>query len=140
MPIVRLVTDGEPDEEVISISLENKPKILSDIWRALPSLRKEMRKKWPTLTNVEIRHRVPPRLKNPVDVTQHNYYLVQAWVADARLVLAAIFTSQVAVEFAKEVIRPSAKEVGEYLRRWVRKFTASKSRKKVKAPTRKKRR
>jgi len=119
---VRLVTDGEPDEDVISISLENKPKIISDVRRALPSLRREMRKKWPTLANVEIRHRVP-RLKNPVDVTLYNH----AWIADARLILAAVFTSQVAADFAKEVLKPSAQEIGEYLKRWVRKVAKPKS-------------
>jgi len=124
---VRLVTGGEPDEQVISVSLGNKPKIISDIRRALPSLRKQMRKRWPTLTNVEIRPRVPPRLKNPVDVTQYNH-LTYAWVTDARVILAAIFTSQVAADFAKEVLKPSAQEVGEYLRRWVRKFTKPKLR------------
>ena len=123
---VRLVTGGEPDEQVISVSLGNKPKIISDIRRALRSLRKQMRKRWPTLTNVEIRPRVPPRLKNPVDVTQ--YYVAHAWIADARLILAAIFTSQIAVDFAKEALKPSAKEVGEYLLRWLRKFTKPKSR------------
>ena len=123
---VRLVTGGEPDEQVISVSLGNKPKIISDIRRALPSLRKQMRKRWPTLTNVEIRPRVPPRLKNPVE----EHFVTR--LTDVRLILAAIFTSQIAVDFAKEALKPSAKEVGEYLLRWLRKFTKPKSRRRTK--------
>jgi hypothetical protein len=122
---VRLITGGESDEEVISVSLENNPKILFDVRRALPSLRREMRKRWPTLSDVQIRHRLP-RVKNPVD--PH----ASALLTDARVILAAIFTSQIAAEFTKEVIRPPAKEIGEYLRRWVQRFTKSKSRRRTK--------
>jgi hypothetical protein len=126
---VRLVTDGKPDGEIVSVPLRDDPAVVSAIRRSLPKLRRDMRKRWPMLTDLQIRQK--QRLRNPAG------HASAFMLADVRMVLAAIFTSQIAVEFAKEVIRPSAKEVGEYLRRWVQKFTKPKS--KGKRKTRKRR-
>lgn len=116
MPIVRLVSDGVPNTEVVSISLEETPVVLSDIRRALPMLKKDMQKKWPTLSDVHISY-TQPRIKNPID------YKLSALLIDGSLRLAASFVLGVA---GREIIKPPAQEIGKYLRRWVQKFTKSK--------------
>ena len=113
MPIVRLVTDGDPNAEVVSVSLDNPRIDVSKIRRALPKLQKDMREKWPNLNDVYLSH---PRIKNPIDSnTLHSLWMP--------LHLAASFILGVA---GKEIIKPPAQEVGEYLRRWVKKFTKPK--------------
>lgn len=120
-PIVRLVSGGEPREDVF-ISLERSPVVIAEVRRALPQLKKELRKKWP-VEGIQIETRLP-RLKNPCDLSE---VLETACVG-------------LLVSFVLPGVRAASKKVGEaigdeiskHVRRWIR--TIGKSR-----PTRRRR-
>jgi hypothetical protein len=137
-PLVRLV-GGEGPRETISVSLEHTELVLADLRGALPALERELRKKWPTLVRVEIED-IVPRRKNPIDTTSVRQYAT--YMASAGLHLVAIFAAVAAARagaaFGKEAITPPAKEVGEFLRQWVQKFTKTKKQKRRRTQTTKK--
>lgn len=61
-PIVRLVNGGDLCETLF-VPLERIPVVLADVHRALPQLKKELRKKW-AVEYVEIENKISRR-KNP---------------------------------------------------------------------------
>jgi hypothetical protein len=114
-PIVRLVSGGEPREEVF-VSLERTPVVIAEVRRTLPQLEKDLRKKWP-VESVRIESRLP-RLRNPCDLSQ---------VLDTACV-------GLLVSFVLPGVRAASKKVGEaigdeiskHVRRWIRAIGKSK--------------
>jgi hypothetical protein len=121
MTIVRLVGGGDddPDSEKIRISLDGSNVNISEVRRGLPQLQKELRNKWPMILEVRIERAEPLRLRNPIDPTSAREYATHSTVGAVYL----------AVVLAKEMLTPPAKEIGAYLRRWVRAKTKKKKRK-----------
>lgn len=122
-PILLLLSDSAPDTKVVSVSLEHTPIVLSDIRQALPNLKKVMRKKWPALNDVYISHSLPRGIRSHLDRIPRLVGLR----ADAPLCLAASFALGVG---GRKSTKPPSREIEEYLRCWIQKFTKSKPNKK----------
>lgn len=115
-PIVRLVTCGEPCEEVF-VSLERNPAMLADVRQNLPRLKKELRKKWP-VDNVQIENRIP-RLRNPYDPSQ----IVEA----ACVGLLVSFTLPAVRAVSRKVGEAIGDEIARHVRRWIRSIGKSRT-------------
>jgi hypothetical protein len=117
MPTIIIAGTQTPTGE-IAISIERTPLVLAELRKALPTLRRDLRERWPVLS-VGIENRIPRR-RNPIDPSEV--------VRTACIVLAIRFGYEVAGEAGKKVGKTIGTEVSKYLRRWLKGF--SKRRKK----------
>lgn len=111
MPTILLVGGREPKANV-DISLERTPLVLAELRKALPALKRDLRKRWPVLS-VGIENRIPRR-RNPINPS--------AVVTTACIVLAVRFGYEVSSESGKEIGKTIGKEVSKYLRQWLKSF------------------
>lgn len=111
MPTILLVGPQKPTGDV-EISLERTPLVLAELRKALPALKRDLRKRWPVLY-VGIENRIPRR-RNPIDPSEV--------VRTASIVLAVKFSYEVVGEAGKEIGKTIGKDVSKYLRRWLKSF------------------
>jgi hypothetical protein len=108
-PIVRLANGGDL-YETLFVSLERTPVVLADVRRALPQLKKELRKKWP-VEYVEIENRIPRR-KNPYSPTEI--------VTGACIGLVVTFSVAIAKAAGTTIGKTLGDEISAHVRRWIR--------------------
>ncbi len=119
MPIVRLHGPGpEPDNEVF-VSLEHTPVVMADIRAGLPQLKQALSDRWP-IERVEIENRLP-RMRNPIDASQLGR--LPEIMADAGVGIAILFFAEAARAAGKKLGDTAGKEIGEYVRGWIKNVT-----------------
>jgi hypothetical protein len=122
-PTIRLVSggpEGEPEE--VFVSIEHIPVVLADLRRSLPSLQKELKKKWP-VEHVGLHERRPFR-NNPYDPSQI--------VVPAAVGLVITFTYAAAKAAGAKIGDGVGKEIAELVHRWLRGKPKAKRRKRHK--------
>jgi hypothetical protein len=109
--LVRLVRggDSEYESDEVFVSIESIPVVLADLRRCLPSLQKELKKKWP-VKHVEIQEK-RPRRKNPYDPSQI--------VAPVAIGLAITFSYAAAKAAGTKVGDGLGEEITERVRKWL---------------------
>jgi hypothetical protein len=105
----RLITDRDRD---VFVSVEQTRLALSDVRRALPQLRSELRRKWP-IQEVELENRVPPR-RNP--------YTPAAIAGVACVGIAVRFGLSAAQAAGKKVGDVMGQEIAEHVQGWIRRI------------------
>jgi len=104
------VAHPEVGDEVF-VSLEHTPVVLADIRAALPQLKKDLSSRWP-IVGVDIENRLPRR-RNPAHPVQTAEVIAYATVG------IRILLGETAQAIGKAVVR----EIGEYVRGWIRQVT-----------------
>lgn len=102
VPIVRIVSGGEPDQ--IFIPIEDSPVVLSELRKSLPKLKRALRKKWP-VESVYIDVRCP-RMRNSFEAWQASHFIVEGAIG-----LAIIFGGSM----LRATLRAAGKKIGESL-------------------------
>jgi len=136
-PIIRLVGGGEPHGDkpptpTVSVSLEHAKIVLASLRKQLPALKAQLRRRWPSVNEVQIEYALPTRLKNPIDAATVRAFLAEIGHDALRLVVifGAGFAGRAGMALGKEAMTPPAKEVGKFLCQWVERLTKRKPKKK----------
>ena len=122
---IRIWNGSEDGSDEVFVSIENIPVVLADLRRSLPSLKKELARKWP-VEHVQIQEkgRAALRLKNPY-----------ALVVPVAIGLAITFSHAAAKAAGTKIGDGVGKEITELVHRWLRRKPKTKRKKRSKRNT-----
>jgi len=120
------------NHESTSAVFERPPLVLAEVRKALPQLESELQTKWPSVGSVDIEQR-RLRLRNPF----HGVVTPEMLEAIG-IVLAIRFVESASDAAAKEFGKGVAREVGRYVRRWLRQFSYGKAKTRLRSARKRK--